>query len=122
MRRAILTFVSEKNPRRFVVASAIGLNQSKLRLRRVTKLLIAISLAGFLATGAVAGGTVPTDPPGTIAGAFTKRSYAPGAEATFVLTHRVERASLGFVPASKLTGPIYVSSSGRLDGSRLRLH
>src|SRR5205085_982086 len=77
-------------------------NHGKLRLRRVRKLLIAILLAGVLAAGALAAGTIPTDPPGAIAGAFTKRSYAPGDEATLVLTHPVSHAALSLLaPAAR---------------------
>jgi hypothetical protein len=72
-------------------------------LRRVKKLLIAISLAGVLAAGALAAGTAPTDPPGAIAGAFTKRSYVPDETATLVLTHSVQ-GSLIVLPASQLVG------------------
>jgi hypothetical protein len=91
-------------------------------LRRVRKLLIAIPLAGLLATGAFAAGTLPTDPPGAIAGVFTKRSYAPGENATLVLLHPVKQASIALVPASELSGGItYIRSSGTQSGSRLRV-
>lgn len=66
------------------------------------KLLIAVSLAGIFATGALAGSTLPTDPPGAIAGAFTKRSYAPGETATLVTTHPVSHARMAIVPAGQL--------------------
>jgi len=85
----------------------------------VRNVLIATSLAGVLASGAFAGGTIPTDPPGAIAGAFTKRSYAPGEEATLVLTHSLRHAGVALVAAAQVTRPIRVQ--GTLYGSRLRV-
>ena len=85
------------------------------------KLLIALSTAGIVATGALAAGAPPTDPPGAIAGAFARRSYAPGAEATLVLLHPVEHASLTLVPAARfLPGWRPSATSGPVHGSTLR--
>jgi len=86
----------------------------------VRNVLIAISLAGVLASGAFAGGAVPTDPPGAIAGAFTKRSYAPGEEATLVLTHPVAHASLFAVPAAMLVGWTPYGPHIAVHGARVR--
>jgi hypothetical protein len=87
----------------------------------VSRLLIAISLAGVFAAGALAAGTPPTDPPGAIAGAFTERSYAPGADATLVFTRPLSHATFNLLPAYELVtgGAPATRLVGILTGSRV---
>jgi hypothetical protein len=73
------------------------------------------------ASAALSAGPVPTDPPDAIVGGFTKRSYAPGEQATLLLLHPVSNASITLVPAARLVGWTGYAPRGPVHGSHLHL-